>query len=60
MEQLLIRLKKYTYDTGKTYKSIAIECDIPFSTFYGFTGGSRNLKLRYADSLRQFLEKQGY
>ena len=57
---LLVRLRQYKWNTDATYKSVAIECHIPFSTFYGFTGGFRELKVRYALSLNEFLKKKGY
>lgn len=57
---LLKRLQKYKWDTDKTYKSVAIECHIPFATFYGFTGGSRNLKPKYRYFLNEFLKERGY
>ena len=57
---LLERLKKYKYDTDETYKNIAKICEIPYATFYGFSGGTRNLKPRYADALDQFLKSKGY
>ena len=60
MDDLRIRLKKYVDNTGSTYKSVAIECNIPFSSFYGFTGGFRELKVRYALSLNEFLKNKGY
>ena len=60
MEELLNRLKKYRYDTDDTYKNVAIVCQIPFSTFYNLTNGTRNLKDKYAVSLDTFLKEKGY
>ena len=60
MEDLLERLKKYRYDTDETYKKVAIACQIPFSTFYNFTNGTRGLKEKYAISLDKFLKEKGY
>lgn len=57
---LLERLQKYKYDTDNTYKNVAIECQIPFSTFYNFSNGTRQLKPKYADALDQFLKSKGY
>lgn len=57
---LLERLQKYKYDTDDTYKNVAIACNIPFQTFYGFTGGTRNLKPKYRDALEKFLQEKGY
>ena len=57
---LLERLQKYKYDTDNTYKSVAIECKIPFSTFYNFSNGTRQLKPKYADALDHFLKSKGY
>ena len=57
---LLERLKKYKYDTDDTYKNVAMACDIPFSTFYGFSGGTRALKPKYNDALEKFLQSKGY
>lgn len=59
-KELLERLQKYKYDTDDTYKNVAIACDIPFSTFYNFSGGTRQLKPKYAESLDQFLVSKGY
>lgn len=57
---LLERLQKYKYDSDDTYKNVAIKCQIPFSTFYNFTGGTRQLKPKYADALDEFLKFKGY
>lgn len=59
-KELLERLQKYKYDTDDTYKNVAIACDIPFSTFYNFSGGTRQLKPKYADALDKFLVSKGY
>lgn len=60
MEELLQRLKKYKYDTDETYKNVAKACNIPFSSFYNFSNGTRNLKEKYFDSLDTFLKEKGY
>lgn len=60
MEDLLERLKKYRYDTDAKYKDIAKECNIPYSTFYNFTGGTRTLKEKYAKFLDEYLKEKGY
>lgn len=60
MESLLTRLQKYKYDTDITYKSIAAELNIPYQTFYGFTGGTRNLKPKYTAWLDKYLQEKGY
>lgn len=57
---LLKRLQKYKYDTDDTYKNVAIACEIPFSTFYNFTNGTRQLKAKYCDKLDAFLKEKGY
>lgn len=57
---LLERLQKYKYDTDDTYKNVAKECNIPYSTFYNFSGGTRNLKPKYTDLLDKFLKDKGY
>lgn len=54
------RLKQYKYDTDDTYKNVAIACNIPFSTFYGFSAGTRTLKEKFAKSLDSFLKSKGY
>ena len=60
MDELLERLKKYKYDTDDTYKNVAAACNIPYSTFYGFSGGTRPLKEKFAKALDKFLKEQGY
>lgn len=60
LDKLLERLQRYKYDTDATYKFIAMACEIPFSTFYNFTSGVRNLKPKYAESLERFLKSRGY
>lgn len=57
---LLDALKQYKYDTDDTYKNIAMECNIPFTTFYNFTSGLRDLKPKYRDALEKFLKEKGY
>ena len=58
-ESLLERLKAYKYMTDKTYKEIAVACEIPFSSFYNFTNGTRGLRDIYADKLDAYLKKRG-
>lgn len=57
---LLERLKKYKCDTDDTYKNVAKECEIPYSTFYGFSGGTRTLKPKFYNALDSFLKSKGY
>lgn len=59
-EDLLTRLKKYKYDTDITYKAIAAALNIPYATFYAFTGGTRALKPKYHDWLSKYLQEKGY
>ena len=60
MEELLERLKKYRVDEDISYKQIAIETQIPFSTFYNFSSGVRPLRKKYAEVLDQYLASKGY
>lgn len=57
---LLERLLNYKNDADVKYKNIAIECEIPFSTFYNFTSGLRPLKPKYMESLNTYLTSKGY
>ena len=58
--ELLDKLQKFKNDSDMSYKNIAIECQIPFSTFYNFTSGLRKMKPKYEESLTKFLEEKGY
>jgi len=60
MDSLLNRLKKYKYEEDVTYKTVAAELNIPYTTFYTFTGGTRNLKPKYSNLLNQYLKERGY
>lgn len=54
------RLKKYKYDTDISYKKIATEAEIPFSTFYNFSSGLRDLREKYYLLLDSYLTEKGY
>ena len=54
------RLKKYRYDTEISYKKVATETEIPYSTFYNFSSGLRDLKEKYYLSLDSYLVGKGY
>ena len=58
--ELLNKLQKFKNDSDMSYKNIAIECQIPFSTFYNFTSGLRKMKPKYEEALTKFLEEKGY
>ena len=36
---------------GVSYKNISIKCNIPYATFYSFTGGVRKLPEQYINIL---------
>lgn len=57
---LLQRVKKCKQQMGISYKNISIKCNIPYATFYSFTGGVRKLPEQYINTLDQYLQKLGY
>ena len=60
MEELLERVKKCKKQMGVSYKIMCNKCDIPYTTFYAFTGGVRKLPEQYIKKLQGYLEKLGY
>ena len=54
------RLKKYRYDTEVPYKKIAMEAEIPYSSFYNFSSGLRDLREKYYLLLDSYLTEKGY
>ena len=60
MSDLLDRVKKCKEQMGISYKKMCNKCNIPYTTFYSFTGGVRKLPEQYVESLDNFLKNLGY
>lgn len=60
MEELLNRVKKCKEQVGISYKTMCNKCDIPYTTFYSFTGGVRKLPDQYINILDQYLKNLGF
>lgn len=45
---------------GISYKTMCSKCEIPYPTFYSFTGGVRKLPDQYVEILDKYLKKLGY
>ncbi len=60
MEELLERIKKCKKQLGISYKAISLKCNIPYTTFYSFTGGVRKLPEQYIGVLDQYLKNLGF
>lgn len=57
---LLERVKKCKQDLGISYKIMSNKCQIPYTTFYSFTGGIRKLPQKYKQELDNFLTQFGF
>lgn len=60
MEDLLNRVKKCKQELGISYKNMSSKCNIPYTTFYSFTGGVRKLPEQYMEILNNYLQKLGF
>lgn len=60
MSDLLDRVKKCKEQMGISYKNMCNKCNIPYTTFYSFTGGVRKLPEQYVQFLDTFLKNLGY
>lgn len=60
MDELLERVKKCKEQLGISYKTMSTKCEIPYTTFYSFTGGVRKLPEQYINILDQYLKKLNF
>lgn len=58
--ELLERVKKCKEQIGISYKIMSTKCQIPYTTFYAFTGGVRKLPEQYIKILDQYLKNLGF